>query len=68
MDLRQRHTHTIKGIAEKLGFDSIGLTVKGTNIWTWVKDDGLQTDPEVAFSGQWEIYTPIIKSISVGVN
>ena len=54
--------------AEKLGFDSIGLSVKGTNLWTWVKDDGLQTDPEVAFSGQWEIYTPIIKSISVGLN
>jgi len=57
-----------RSAAEKLGFDSIGLTVKGTNIWTWVKDDGLQTDPEVAFSGQWEIYTPIIKSISVGLN
>jgi hypothetical protein len=54
--------------AEKLGFDSIGFNVKGTNLWTWVKDDGLQTDPEVAFSGQWEIYTPIIKSISVGLN
>ncbi len=54
--------------AEKLGFDSIGINLKGTNIWTWVKDDDLQTDPEVAFSGSWEIYTPIIKSISVGLN
>ena len=57
-----------RSAAEKLGFDSIGLSVKGTNLWTWVKDDELQTDPEVAFSGQWEIYTPIIKSISVGLN
>jgi TonB-linked SusC/RagA family outer membrane protein len=54
--------------AEKLGFDSIAVNVKGTNLWTWVKDDELQVDPEVAFSGSWEIYTPILKSISVGLN
>ena len=54
--------------AESLGFDSIALNVKGTNLWTWVKDDDLQVDPEVAFSGSWEIYTPILKSISVGLN
>ena len=53
---------------ERLGFDSISLNVKGTNLWTWVKDDNLQVDPEVAFSGSWEIYTPILKSISVGLN
>ena len=53
---------------ESLGFDSIQVNVKGTNLWTWVKDDELQTDPEVAFSGQWEIYTPILKSISLGLN
>ena len=53
---------------ERLGFDSISLNVKGTNLWTWVKDDDLQVDPEVAFSGSWEIYTPILKSISVGLN
>jgi len=57
-----------KDAAEKLGFDSIALNVKGTNIWTWVKDDELSVDPEVAFSGSWEIYTPILKSISVGLN
>jgi TonB-linked SusC/RagA family outer membrane protein len=54
--------------AESLGFDSIGINVKGTNLWTWVKDDDLSVDPEVAFSGSWEIYTPILKSISVGLN
>jgi len=53
---------------ERLGFDSIQFNVKGTNLWTWVKDDELQTDPEVRFSGSWEIYTPILKSISVGLN
>ncbi|MDC0593621.1 SusC/RagA family TonB-linked outer membrane protein, partial [Flavobacteriaceae bacterium] len=57
-----------RSAAESLGFDAISLNVKGTNLWTWVKDDGLQVDPEVAFSGSWEIYTPILKSISVGLN
>jgi hypothetical protein len=53
---------------ERLGFDSIQVNVKGTNLWTWVKDDDLSFDPEVSFGGGWNIYTPIIKSISVGLN
>tara|TARA_B100001063_G_scaffold50200_1_gene44228 strand:+ start:881 stop:3874 length:2994 start_codon:yes stop_codon:yes gene_type:complete len=53
---------------ERLGFDSIQVNVKGTNIWTWVKDDDVSFDPEVSFGGGWNIYTPIIKSISVGLN
>ena len=53
---------------ERLGFDSIQFNVKGTNIWTWVKDDDLTFDPEVSFGGGWNIYTPIIKSVSLGLN
>ena len=53
---------------ERLGFDSIQFNVKGTNIWTWVKDDDITFDPEVSFGGSWNIYTPIIKSISLGLN
>jgi hypothetical protein len=53
---------------ERLGFDSIQVNVKGTNIWTWIKDDDISFDPEVRFGGLWNIYTPIIKSISVGLN
>ena len=53
---------------ERLGFDSIQVNVKGTNIWTWVKDDDVSFDPEVSFGGGWNIYTPIIKSISLGLN
>jgi len=54
--------------AEKIGFEDVQLNVRGLNLLTWVKDDDLQTDPEVRFGGQWEIYTPIIKSVSVGLN
>ncbi len=57
-----------KEATERLGFDSIALNVKGTNIWTWVKDDNVSFDPEVGFGGGWNIYTPIIKSISLGLN
>ena len=33
----------------------------------WTKDD-LPIDPEVRMGGSWEIYTPILKSVSVGAN
>jgi len=57
-----------KDATERLGFDSIQISAKGTNIWTWVKDDDVSFDPEVGFGGGWNIYTPIIKSISLGLN
>ena len=53
---------------EKAGFDNVGLSLRGLNLFTWVKDDNLKIDPEVRNSGSWEIYTPILKSVSVGVN
>ena len=57
-----------RGASERLGFDSIQINAKGTNIWTWIKDDDVSFDPEVGFGGGWNIYTPIIKSISLGLN
>lgn len=50
------------------GFDGVSVFVKGLNLFTWVKDDDLKIDPEVNMGGSWEIYTPILKSISVGAN
>ena len=57
-----------RSASERLGFDSIQINAKGTNIWTWIKDDDVSFDPEVGFGGGWNIYTPIIKSISLGLN
>ena len=57
-----------QSLANKLGFDNIGFSVRGLNLFTWVKDDRLKVDPEIRNSGSWEIYTPPLKSISVGLN
>ena len=51
-----------------LGLNNVDVYLKGTNVWTWTKAD-LEYDPEVApASGFNNIYTPIPKSWSLGVN
>ena len=55
-------------IANRLGLDNVGFSVRGLNLFTWVKDPDLNVDPEIRNSGSWEIYTPPLKSISVGLN
>jgi len=50
------------------GVDGVSFTVKGTNLVTWVKDDGLKLDPEVQASGYTTLTTPPVKSFVFGVN
>ena len=57
-----------KSLLGNSGIDGVSVFVKGLNLFTWVKDDDLKIDPEVNMNGSWEIYTPILKSISVGAN
>ena len=57
-----------KSMLGNSGLDAVKIYVKGLNLFTWVKDDDLRIDPEVRMGGSWEIYTPILKSISVGAN
>ena len=57
-----------KSLLGNSGLDGVNVFVKGLNLFTWVKDDDLKIDPEVRMNGSWEIYTPILKSISVGAN
>ena len=57
-----------KSIADRLGFDNVGFSVRGVNLFTWTKDPDLLVDPEIRSAGSWEIYTPPLKSISVGLN
>jgi hypothetical protein len=42
--------------------------MRGTNIWTWVKDKGLKYDPEVRADGYTRLTTPPVKSIVFGLN
>jgi len=55
-------------IEQKIGFTDINIFVRGTNIWTWVKDKGLKYDPEVRADGYTRLTTPPVKSVVFGVN
>ena len=44
---------------EGTGFDGVTFTLRGTNLYTWVKDSGLKLDPEVGNKRQYNgIYYP----------
>ncbi|MFV8225011.1 SusC/RagA family TonB-linked outer membrane protein [Christiangramia aquimixticola] len=55
-------------VTEAVGMSSARIFVRGTNLYTWVKDDNLQHDPEVDASGFTSIATPPVKSVVLGVN
>jgi len=55
-------------IVSKIRFSGIQVYVRGTNIYTWIKDDKLQYDPEVRADGFTNLTTPPIKSFIFGVN
>ena len=55
-------------VYDLIGFDGITLSVRGTNLFTWVKDDRLEYDPEVRADGFTRLTTPPVKSIVFGVN
>ena len=55
-------------ITGKIGFDIIDVNVRGTNLFTIVKDDGLKYDPEVGADGLTRFTTPPVKSVVFGIN
>lgn len=49
--------------------DGVTLSVRGTNLWTWVKDKNLEYDPEVETGiGFTNLTTPPIKTVTFNVN
>lgn len=49
--------------------NGVTLSVRGTNLWTWVKDSDLKYDPEVETGiGFTNLTTPPIKSVTFNVN
>lgn len=54
--------------ANSVGLDALSLTLRGTNVATWVKDDGLTLDPEVRANGYTTLTTPPVESYTLGVN
>ncbi|MBN2639615.1 MAG: TonB-dependent receptor [Bacteroidales bacterium] len=53
---------------KKIGLESANVYVRGTNLFTWVKDKRLKYDPEVRTDGFTRLTTPPVKSIVFGVN
>lgn len=50
------------------GLDGLRVFVRGTNLFTWVKDDLLKYDPETDATGFTSLRTPPVKSIILGIN
>lgn len=51
-----------------IGFENVDVNVRGTNLLTFVKDDGLKYDPEVGADGLTRFTTPPVKSVVFGIN
>jgi TonB-linked SusC/RagA family outer membrane protein len=51
-----------------LGIDSLQFTLRGNNLFTWVKDDRLKYDPEVRADGFTRLATPPTKSVMFQLN
>lgn len=57
-----------ENLCNKIGFNGIRAYVKGGNLLTWVKDKGLERDPETAADGFMGMTAPISKTITFGLN
>jgi hypothetical protein len=55
-------------ITDKIGCENIALSVRGTNLFTFVKDKDLKYDPEVGADGLTRMTTPPVKSVVFGLN
>jgi len=57
-----------KELISKLLLDGLSISVRGSNLFTFVKDSGLKYDPEVRADGFTRLTTPPVKAISFAVN
>ncbi len=57
-----------KNILDKIKLSSAFFYVRGTNLWTWVKDENLPFDPEQGTTSASNLNVFIPKTISVGLN
>ncbi|WP_407482193.1 SusC/RagA family TonB-linked outer membrane protein [Elizabethkingia meningoseptica] len=57
-----------KQFINSLGLTGLAITLRGTNLWTYVFDKNLKFDPEVTADGFSNLRTPPVKSVMFGVN
>ena len=55
-------------IVRKVNLSGLNLSIRGTNLFTFVKDSRLKYDPEVRADGFTRLTTPPVKSITFAVN
>ncbi len=51
-----------------VGINDVKIFIRGTNMWTVVKDDRMKYDPEVAINGFTSLTTPPVKTFLGGIN
>ncbi len=57
-----------KALVSHIGLEGVTVYVRGTNLFTWVKDKRLKYDPEVRADGFTRLTTPPVKSVVFGLN
>src|SRR5688572_4384312 len=57
-----------KDVLSKAKLSNAFFYVRGTNLWTWVKDENLPFDPEQGTTSATNLNVFIPKTVSVGVN
>ncbi|WP_026706905.1 SusC/RagA family TonB-linked outer membrane protein [Flavobacterium frigidarium] len=57
-----------KEVLEKISLDGLTLSIRGTNLFTFVKDSRLKYDPEVRADGFTRLSTPPVKSVTFAMN
>lgn len=55
-------------VTSRLGLGDVRIFARGTNLFTWVKDENLVYDPEVDALGQTSLTTPPVRSMVLGIN
>jgi hypothetical protein len=51
-----------------MSLDGLTLSLRGSNLFTFVKDSRLKYDPEVRADGFTRLTTPPVKSVTFAVN
>jgi hypothetical protein len=55
-------------VLQKLKIASLKVYARGTNLFTWVKDDNLPYDPETYITGQTNLDVYMPKTYTIGLN
>lgn len=57
-----------ESLVERVRINNLRLYLKGNNLYTWVKDDKIEMDPEVGITGQSDLRIPISRQLLVGLD